>query len=104
MSVLPQSFYSLNVAVSAASTPQQVQPQPTAPGSGAPHTTGAIIKADSANTAAVYLGGPGVTAAQGYPLAAGETVAFDANGLGKLWMLSTATGAGATLHVLLTGP
>ena len=103
MSVLPQSCYSFTVAQATASTAQQVQPQGTVPPE-QPNTTGAIIKGDSANTATVYLGGPNVSVAQGYPLAAGETVAFDANGLGKLWMISTATGAGATLHALLTGP
>jgi hypothetical protein len=98
MAVVPQNFYSFQAAQATASTAQALQ-MPAAV-----QMLSAIIKASKANTAAVALGGAGVTMANGYLLEAGEVISMDTAGVGKLYMNSTATGAGATLYVLLVGP
>jgi|SRR5215831_1293709 len=94
-----QNFYSFQITQASAGTAQPVQS--AAIGGNA---MSAIIKASKANTAAVALGGSTVTTSTGYLLEAGEVLAVDALGLAKLYMNSTATGAGATLSVLLSGP
>jgi hypothetical protein len=55
---------------------------------------GVILKADYANTSKVYVGGPGVTTATGYPLAAGEAISYGANlvpGLASIYMICSNT-------------
>lgn len=47
-------------------------------------------------SATVYLGGPGVTAATGFPLAAGTTISFDATD-GAVWAVAAAA---ATVNIL----
>jgi|SRR5215472_18299491 len=102
MSVLPQTFHSFQGAIATANTAQVVQSQAGGAGAEPPNSTGAIIKADKGNSAAIYLGDSTVTPATGYMMDAGDIVAIDANGLGKLWVTSGT--AAMKFYVLLTGP
>jgi len=95
-----QNFSSFQVAQTTGSTAQPVQGAAVSSGG----AMSAIIKASKTNTAAVALGGSAVTPMTGYLLEAGEVISMDTLGLSKLYMNSTATGAGATLYVLLLGP
>jgi hypothetical protein len=101
MTVALQNFYSFQITQAVTNTAQVIQAPGIIPGAEAPHTTSAIIKALKGNGGSVYLGPPGVTAATGYILDAGETIAVDTLGLSKLYMNGA---SGNTLSVLLVGP
>lgn len=45
-----------------------------------------VVKAASANTGIIYVGGSGVTSANGFPLAAGDTVSLDINNTNVVWV------------------
>ncbi|HEX4715441.1 MAG TPA: hypothetical protein VH164_10985 [Ktedonobacteraceae bacterium] len=60
-----------------------------------------VIKARKANTGFLYIGnattgggtnGSGLSAATGFELAAGDSVAIEVAGAGKIWVLGTVTG------------
>ena len=55
----------------------------------------ATIKALPANTGVMYIGGPSVTSANGYPLSAGQTLTMDHLGnMTELWVNATVNGEG----------
>lgn len=51
---------------------------------------GCVLKALTANTGLVYVGGATVAAANGYPLSPGESISLDIQNLNQIW-LDTAT-------------
>jgi hypothetical protein len=50
-------------------------------------TTGVLVIADAANTGKVFVGGPSVTTANGYPLSAGAGVSLDVTSLAMVWFV-----------------
>jgi hypothetical protein len=70
-----------------------------------PGTYGAILQADSANTADIYLGGLSVTANNaetgGLRLAPGATVPIEVHGNEQLW--AVAPSGGQLLRVIVSG-
>ena len=61
---------------------------------------GCLAKAGIANSGTVYLGGSGITAADGFPLRAGETLSLTINNLSILYMFFQTSGDSL---VVLTG-
>jgi len=61
-----------------------------------------VIRANIANTGSVYLGGPGVSAATGYILDAGEAIAIQVDNLKKsVWMDVGVSGEGVSWMALV---
>lgn len=54
------------------------------------------IKALSANTGIIYVGAGGVSSANGFQLAAGDTVSIDISNLATVWIDSSVNGEGIT--------
>ena len=54
------------------------------------------IKAHSANTGLIYVGGSGVAAANGYRLSAGDTVDIAIDNVNRLWIDSAVNGEGVS--------
>lgn len=52
------------------------------------------IKAKLANTGKIFVGGAGVSSADGYPLEPGESVSFDISNLANVWIDSAVSGEG----------
>lgn len=53
------------------------------------------VKAHPSNTANIFVGNNGsstVTSGTGYPLAAGDTIAFDVGDLGDIYIVAASTG------------
>lgn len=67
----------------------------------ATNLNGTAVKALSTNTGIVYVGGPGVTVATGYPLAAGEAVSLDLLDGDEVWAIASA--AAQELRLLAVG-
>jgi len=57
---------------------------------------GVIIKALITNTGDIYVGGAGVAAASGYPLAPGEFVGLDVDNLTDVWIDAAVNGEGVS--------
>ena len=60
---------------------------------------GVVVKALKTNTAIVYLGGPSVTTATGYPLVAGESISYAVSNLSAVYLICQ----NATDVVAITG-
>lgn len=54
------------------------------------------IKALSANTGVIYVGAGGVSSANGFQLAAGDTLSIDISNLATVWIDSSINGEGVT--------
>lgn len=52
---------------------------------------GVILTANAVNTGAIYIGPAGVTAANGYPLAAGQSVSYAVQNLSAISMIGVNT-------------
>lgn len=63
----------------------------------ADNPNGTAVKADTTNTGIVYVGGPDVTVATGYPLAAGEPVSIDLLDGDEVWAIASAAAQGVRL-------
>jgi hypothetical protein len=59
--------------------------------------SGIVIKALAANSAAVFIGDEDVTTANGYGLAAGDSVSLNIDDPSKIWCVCAAT---QTLHII----
>jgi len=55
-------------------------------------TSGIVLTADSSNTATIYVGGPNVTTATGYPLVAGQSISYGSTGLSLIYLICAASG------------
>lgn len=51
---------------------------------------GVLVKALKGNTGTIFIGGPTVTAANGYPLEAGESEYFPVDDPSRLWVIASA--------------
>lgn len=54
--------------------------------------SGVLVKALKGNTGTIYVGGSTVTAANGYPLEAGESEYFPVDDPSRLWVIASAAG------------
>jgi hypothetical protein len=52
---------------------------------------GVVIKALTANTGTVYVGGAGVTSANGFPLTAGESISYAATNANLIYIVGSDT-------------
>jgi hypothetical protein len=59
------------------------------------YTNGIVITASASNTAPVYVGSSGVTAATGYPLEAGQSIAYGIVNGSAIFLISAAAQAAA---------
>lgn len=55
-----------------------------------------VVKASVANTGTIYVGGSTVASTNGFPLAAGDTVALDISNTNVIWIDSSVNGESAT--------
>ncbi len=61
-------------------------------GAGQVARRGVLVKAPSTNSATVYLGGSGVTMANGYPLDPGEAVALEVADVAAVYCVAASAG------------
>lgn len=81
---------------------QQIEKPKPEPGQENPQISSMIVRAMKGNTGVIFIGGPGVTNATGFELAAGDAVSVDIQGGGNVYAYGTK--AGDKLCVLWTGP
>ncbi|MCI4680166.1 hypothetical protein K9U39_10920 [Rhodoblastus acidophilus] len=67
-----------------------------APLPGGALTNGVVLTADPSNSGKIYIGGPGVTAATGYPLTPGASISYGSTSLSMIYLVCA--NAVDTLH------
>lgn len=90
------------VALAAENVEQAVEKPSVEPGKGNPQMSSVAIRAMKGNGGVLYVGPKGVTAANGFELAAGDALTVDITSLGQLFF--TGPKVGDKLCVFFVGP